>query len=171
MKTTKHILLLATLIIVSTLSFTSCDDEKSDTTPPVINLISPANGEQLEIGAGIHFDAEFSDDNMLGSYKVEMHNNFDGHGHGDAHNTVVRSSEDADTTPFAFQQSWDISDKRNATVHHYEIVIPTNATPGNYHFMVYCTDAAGNESYVVRNVVLTTEELGDHDHDHDDHDH
>ena len=33
--------------------------------------------------------------------------------------------------------------------------------------MVYCTDAAGNESYVARNIVLSHDgEDDDHDHDH-----
>jgi len=45
-------------------------------------------------------------------------------------------------------------------------VIPVNATPGDYHLMVYCTDAAGNEAYIARNIVLsTTAEEDDHHHD------
>lgn len=27
--------------------------------------------------------------------------------------------------------------------------------PGNYHLMVYCTDAAGNETHIARNIVLS----------------
>lgn len=34
--------------------------------------------------------------------------------------------------------------------------IPADATPRNYHLMVYCTDVAGNESYIARNIVLST---------------
>ena len=34
-------------------------------------------------------------------------------------------------------------------------MIPANATPGDYHLMVYCTDAAGNEAHVARNIVLS----------------
>ena len=161
---TKNILLSVTIAIVS-LSFASCEKEKGDTTPPVINLTSPVNGELLEIGKDIHFEVEFSDDNMLKSYKVEIHNNFDGHGHGNTYsNMAFYLDEIKEMTPFAFQRSWDISDKKNTTIHHHEIVIPDNATPGNYHFMVYCTDAAGNESHVVCNVILTTEEVEHNDH-------
>ena len=162
---TKIILLLVTIAIVSTLSFASCEKDKGDTTPPVINLISPENGELFETGKDIHFEVEFSDDNMLKSYKVEIHNNFDGHGHGNTYsNPDFYFVEITETTPFAFQRSWDISDKKNTTIHHHEIEIPENATPGNYHFMVYCTDAAGNESHVVRNIILTTEEVEHKDH-------
>jgi len=155
MKIKNKILLLATLAIVST--FASCEKEDGDTTPPVIDIISPENGERLEIGKGIHLEMNLSDNNMLKSYKIEIHNSFDGHEH-----TYSSAQEETDTTPFAYQRSWDISDKRNTHIHSHEIVIPHNATPGNYHFVVYCTDAAGNESYAARNVVLTTEEVEHH---------
>ncbi|MDR2928788.1 MAG: DUF4625 domain-containing protein [Cytophagaceae bacterium] len=34
---------------------------------------------------------------------------------------------------------------------------------GNYHFVVYCTDAAGNESHVVCNIILSAE-AGEYNH-------
>ncbi|MCC8087985.1 MAG: DUF4625 domain-containing protein [Rikenellaceae bacterium] len=136
----------------------SCDKD-GDTTPPNINLISPAEGEFLEIGNedGIHFEAEFSDDEMLASYKIEIHNNFNDHGH-------EHSKAEESTTPFFYQNSWDISGSRNTTIHHREIIIPENATPGNYHLLLYCTDAAGNESYVARNIILSQNEDEEHIH-------
>lgn len=150
MKTRKYIqffliLSLATIISV----FTACDDDGGDTTPPVIELNKPAEGANLMIGSAICFDMELSDNEMLSSYKVEIHNNFDGHEHG-------RSSSRAEdgTTPFQFQKSWSVAGQKNAKIHHHEINIPENATPGNYHLMVYCTDDAGNESYVARRIVL-----------------
>ena len=55
---------------------------------------------------------------------------------------------------------------KTAHIHHHDIVIPANATPGDYHLMVYCTDAAGNQTYIARNIVLsTTAEEDDHHHD------
>jgi hypothetical protein len=141
--------------------------EDSDTTRPVINLIAPAEDDTLQIGSehGVHFDAEFSDDVALASYKVEIHNNFDGHGHDETRS----SNEEIVTVDFEFNQSWTISG-RNVDIHHHEIKIPENATPGAYHLMVYCTDAAGNESHIAVDVVLSHEAGDDHDHDDDDHD-
>ena len=52
-------------------------------------------------------------------------------------------------------RSYDVSEQRTAHIHHHDIVIPANATPGDYHLMVYCTDAAGNEAHVARNIVLS----------------
>lgn len=147
--------ILAILTIFTLL--TSCKKE-GDTTKPVIDLISPAEGAVLGTGDDVHFEMELSDDIELASYKVDIHNNFDGHEHS-------KSSDDSETTDFSYNNTWsDISGLRNTTVHHHEIVIPEDATHGDYHFVVYCADAAGNESYVVVNV--TIEDEGD-DHDHE----
>ncbi|MDR2917555.1 MAG: DUF4625 domain-containing protein [Tannerella sp.] len=160
MNTTNKFLLSAIIAIASTLGFTSCDDD-GDTTPPSINLISPTNGEKIQIGKVIHFEVELSDDEMLKSYKVEIHNNIeDPHGH----EMALKASEVTDKNYFSFQKTWNISDKRNTTPHEH-IDIPEGVTAGEYHLMVYCTDAAGNESHVASKIILTNEEIED-EHDH-----
>ncbi len=141
-------------LLASTLLL-SCEAD-GDTTKPVINLESPAEGATLGAdGEGIHFEMELSDNEGLASYKVEIHNNFDGHDH----------DSKSETVDFAYNNTWtDIAGQLNATIHHHEIVIPEDATHGDYHFIVYCVDVAGNESYVVRNVVIDAE---GEEHDHD----
>ena len=158
------------LTAISLLAFNACEKEKekekeSDTTKPEINLIEPANGDTLHIGDehGVHFEAEFSDNEALASYKVDIHPNFDNHTH------AVTKGESA-TVDFEFEQSWTISGK-NASIHHHDIIIPENATPGHYHLMVYCLDAAGNESHIAVDIELSHEEGEEHDHDDDDDDH
>lgn len=150
------------LMAIFSLSFISCNpDDEGDTVKPVINLLEPAEGDILKIGDdhGVHFDMELSDNVMLKSYKVNIHSNFDGHKHARFH-AHARSSEA--TVNFSFNKSWDVTGK-NTSIHHHEIVIPENATPGNYHLMVYCTDAAGNESHIARNIVLS-HEVEEHTH-------
>lgn len=146
---TAFYLSIVSILAVSALFVSCSDDEKDgDTTKPIINLIEPKEGAMLKPGFTIHFVMELSDDVMLGSYKVEIHNNFDGHTHTKA--------EAGETVPFAFNRSWDdVKGLKNKHIHHHDILIPANATEGNYHLMVYCTDAAGNESYVARNIVLS----------------
>jgi hypothetical protein len=161
----KIFLFVSFIFVIFSGLFISCKDD-GDTTKPVIGLIEPAEGDTLQIGGehGIHFEMDLSDDVMLGSYKVEIHNNFDGHDHTRAFT--------GEAVPFSFERSWDVSGKKNEHVHHHEISIPDTVAAGDYHFMVYCTDAAGNESHVARNVVLS-HDAGEHDHDddHDDDDH
>lgn len=172
MKTLKYIAIVA---LVS--AFTSCssDDNSSvDTEKPVIILNAPGEGAKLEAGKDIHFDMEVSDNVALGSYNIDIHNDFDGH----THSLVAMAEEDHDhedenehRTPFQFNKTWDnIKGKKNDDVHHHEIVIPTDAKRGNYHFVVKLLDQAGNQQMVYRTVEIVDPGEGDSDHDHD-HDH
>jgi hypothetical protein len=134
----------------------SCTSDVKDTTKPTIVLHEPAEGDTLFIGHEVHLDVELSDDIKLGSYKVDIHSNFDGHGH--AVPALVKSETAADVA-WSFSKSWDVSDKINTDIHHHEIIVPDsiNGSPiaaGNYHFSVYATDAAGNESKVIVGVVV-----------------
>lgn len=149
------------LIFIVSSFFTACDDDKGDTEKPVINLIAPAEGAILKIGSDIHFEMDITDNEMLQSYKIEIHNNFDHHGH----DTKATASEE--TTPFSFNKSWDVSGYKSKHEHHHDIVIPGNATEGDYHFMVYCTDISGNESYVARNIQLSHDGSAGEDVEHD----
>lgn len=146
-------------------AFNGCKED-SDTENPVINLIEPAEGDALQIGGehGVHFEAKFTDNESLASYKVNIHPDFDEHTH--THSSIL-ASDAAETVDFQFEKSWTLSGL-NASRHHHEIIIPENATPGIYHLVVYCTDAAGNEAHTTVNVVLSHDAGHDHDDDHDD---
>ena len=154
---------LSSLCLLAALSFglASCDDD-SDNVKPVINLIEPEDDAVLQIGDDVHFEMELSDNEMLKSYKVDIHSNFDSHTH------ALSRADDAATTPFSFNRSWEVTGK-NAHIHHHDIVVPEDATPGPYHLVVYCTDAAGNEAILSRDIELSHEGES-HDDDHDDHD-
>ncbi|MCD7971938.1 MAG: DUF4625 domain-containing protein [Candidatus Azobacteroides sp.] len=144
---------IAILITVS-LFLLSCDSDdmsdpiNNDTTKPTISLISPEEGAYIPIGdeEGMHLEMELSDDVMLGSYKIDIHSNFDGHTH--------RSETITTTTDFSFQRVWELSGQKNAHIHHHDIVTPADVTAGNYHMVIYCVDAAGNESHLARNIIL-----------------
>lgn len=144
----KKVTILTIMLLTCAVLSLSCSNN-SDTTPPTINLIQPSEGAILQIGADIHLDMVLEDNEMLSSYKIEIHNNFNNHEHG--------TKAIAETVPFSYNNTWDVSSNKNKTVHHHEIIIPANATEGDYHFMVYCTDAKGNESYVARKIVLSHE--------------
>lgn len=160
------------LSVVLCFSFYACSEDDADTTKPVIMLDEPEDGDSLRIGESVHFEADFSDDEALGSYLIEIHNNFDGHNHK-VSSSQTRSEE---TVPFSLKKSYDLSNLRNTHVHHHDIVIPENTTPGAYHLVVYCTDAAGNQSMVARDIILSLDAESHHHHhdgddDDDDHDH
>lgn len=154
-----YIYSVISLIVCAFVASCSKDKEEVDTTKPVIELNEPEDGDELQIGANIHFECDFSDDVKLGSYMVEIHNNFDGHSHKAA---ATRASEGEQ--PLYLKKSFDLSGMRNAHVHHHDIFIPENTKPGTYHLMVYCTDAAGNQSVVAREVVLS-HDAPEHEHE------
>jgi|AGTN01.3.fsa_nt_gi hypothetical protein len=173
----KEKLFLASIVLLGALAFTSCEKEEVDNEKPLIDLIAPEEDEAFQPGSDIHFEVEFSDNVALASYKVNIHGAFDGHTH-----SVVstRAEEDA----VEFEKTWmesdfialgeePISGKRSVTVHHHEIEIPATineggiAKPikeGHYHFTVYCTDEAGLESSVTREIVISSDA-----EEHDDH--
>lgn len=152
----KSLLLSMVSLAVFSFVFTSCDDD-GDTTLPVIKLIEPEDGDVLKIGSAIHFDMDLSDNEALRSYKVEIHENMS---NPHDHDKSLRSGND--TEYFSYQQTWPV-EGRNTNVHHHEITIPENATPGTYHMMMYCVDLAGNESHVAVNIELS--------HDGEEHEH
>lgn len=128
----------------------ACDKTDDDTTKPAIELEEPADGDTMFIGYDAHLEMELSDNVKLKSYKVDIHSAFDDHGHSKSATLDVA---------WTFTKSWDVSGMKNAHIHHHEITVPAtiNGSPiakGKYHFMVYCTDEAGNESYVVRDVIV-----------------
>jgi hypothetical protein len=148
MKTKISTLLVSAICLMASVSFISCNNENKDKTPPVINLNAPEDGAVLSIGSDVHFDVELSDNEMLASYEVEIRSNFN-----KDKSTESSTSKGDKTTRFSFQKSWDLSESE-VYIHHHEIIISEDATPGNYSFAIYCVDAAGNKSHITRNIEL-----------------
>ncbi len=146
----KKIFLLIVFVVSLFIIFPSCEKNK-DTIKPVIELHEPAEGDTLWVGEEVHFEADFRDDEELKAWKVDIHNDFDNHGH----KSVLAEEE-----PWLYTQSWNFEPGlRNKHVHTHEIVVPVtvNGKPiatGPYHVMVYCTDAAGNEAWTVVKVQI-----------------
>jgi hypothetical protein len=130
--------------------FVSCEKKDGDTIAPQITIDEPIDDEVLILGADVHFEADFLDDVELKSYKIDIHDNFNGHSHKSLQTKV----------PWTYQKSWTFdTGLKNAHIHHHEILVPEmvdgdSIQPGHYHFMVYCTDAAGNESWTARDVEI-----------------
>jgi len=168
----KRHLYLAVVSLASLFAFASCSsDDSTDTQKPEIDLVAPKDGTKVEAGKDIHFDMIVSDNEGLRSYNVDIHNDFDGHTHGDTHSHGIKAAV-VETKPFIFNKTWDLNGVKNDKIHHHEIVVAENATPGKYHFVVKVLDVSGNQSMVVRSIEVVPQGEGDHDHDHEgDHDH
>ncbi|PKD21666.1 hypothetical protein APR41_01385 [Salegentibacter salinarum] len=158
--------------ITATLLITSCsedDDANMDTQAPEISIADPVEEEEIAPGGEIHFDAIFTDNVELASFKLEVHNSFDDHTHAS-----VKQSE-SENNPWSYNEVFEI--EAGNTIHeaHMHIPVPAeiNGQPiseGHYHFGVFVTDTAGNESQAFLELHIEGEEDHD-DHEDEDHDH
>ncbi|MCD7938165.1 MAG: DUF4625 domain-containing protein [Tannerellaceae bacterium] len=143
------------LTVIATLfatAFLTACDEDGDTTKPAIHLVSPAEGAVLIIGERIDFEAVFTDNENLGSYKIDIHDaSGHTHGHDESDGDYGHDHGDSKEDAFSFVDTWNLSGI-SQTVKHTDILIPSSATPGAYHLVVYCYDASGNETYVARTI-------------------
>lgn len=76
-------------------------------------------------------DLLFEDNQALSQYKIDIHQNFDCHVH-------------ERTTPWQLLKIVDVEGKSAEVTESF--TIPSDASVGNYHFLVLCLDAAGNEA-------------------------
>lgn len=127
MKSINYLLALSALLV---LGLQSCKKDVDDEAP-VIETFEVEN-TTISAGSEIHADLDFSDNEALKSYKIDIHDNFDGHGHG-----KVGSS-------WSYQELVEISGKVYSD--HKHIDVPEDAFSGPYHFTLYVLDAEGNQS-------------------------
>lgn len=136
----------------------SCGDNEVDVTAPTIeNLnITPApsttqicggtdnNVISLVGGETLAFDAVFSDNSGLSQYKIDLHSNFDCHGHdGSSVPSVAVPSVNAQTEDWAVLDIVNLEGTDQNVNRSLEV--PSNVTAGNYHFQIQVLDAAGND--------------------------
>jgi len=130
--------------------FTACKTPDIDITNPIIRIdnISPTPISGLVCGTlednviyaksteTISFDFFFEDNEALSQYKIDIHNNFDCHGH-----------RGPMTEDWNLQQIEDISGQTNTI--NEQITVPSNVTAGSYHCSVLLLDAVGNQASTI----------------------
>ena len=135
--------LLAAVFLTGTLALHSCKDEESkDLTPPAITIISPDTDEKVDGGESIEVRGTITDNSGLSQYKLEIHDDFDGHWH-------------LKKAPAAFE--WDTIVNLSGTSHDLklDIAVPSDVQAGPYHFVIRATDKDGNEAdFVERSIKM-----------------
>ncbi len=160
----KNLLFIA---LISVLQLVSCRVAEVDLMPPTIEEVSytPAPSEDeicasqepvvfnLKSNEELIFDVVFNDDVALSQYKIDIHNNFDCHGHGGG---VAPSPSAPDvqnqTTDWSVLDVQDISGLSEPIKR--VLTVPDNVTAGNYHFHIQVLDEAGNDSPFANNYSL-----------------
>ncbi len=153
----KQIFQFIALIIVFTML--ACDSENVDVTPPSMEVTSftpvPMADEicgaqepvvfHLTGGDQLTFDVIFNDNDALSQYKIDIHNNFDCHGHGGGSAPPVPvPNVDNLTTDWSVLEIQNINGTTSPILRTLDV--PENVTTGNYHFQIQVLDQSGNDN-------------------------
>jgi len=114
--------------IVATVLISAC---KSNVYP-TIQLHAPEAGTEFLVGYDVHFVAMLSDSLGLKSYSIKIT--------GDKGEL--------------YGNTWDLPEVKEMMLHHHEIFISGDTTPGFYTFTLSCTNTSKNESVVERGVSI-----------------
>jgi len=142
-------LILIVLTIQVLVLFFACEDIDSEV--PVIDMSGdtafPQNCVSVYRGETFTFHARFSDNIELGSFSIEMHNNFDHHTHSTS--VVECELEPVKTAinPFLFIKEFSIPGGLTEYTATVSIDIPADVDTGDYHFMVRLTDKSGWQTF------------------------
>ena len=148
--------LMLTLTSIVSAVMASCDkdnDDKDTTKPPLHSqdqagfVMVPINCDDYHRGDTIHFQYIFEDDVELGSFNIEIHNNFDGHSHstetGEEHEHHEHHEHGDESGAWVFNQDYTIPAGKKSYTADLEIDIPEGISEGDYHFMLRVTDKTG----------------------------
>lgn len=123
------------------------DEEK-----PLIDLYGgdafPLNCDTLYFGETFTWTVAFSDNVELGSYSLEIHDNFDHHAHSTEVETCVFDEDKVAENPYYVVMDYEIPAGQASFLVSEEISLPaSNANgllePGDYHFFIRLTDREG----------------------------
>lgn len=146
------------LIIITAFNLIGCGTEEVDVTPPtmVVNSYTPQPVEdeicgsleptvfKLTGGDQLSFNVVFSDDDALSQYKVDIHNNFDCHGHGGGNAPSIPPPDVDNLTT-----DWSVLEIENLFGISQSVervfTVPENVTAGNYHYQIQVIDESGND--------------------------
>ncbi|MBR9922883.1 MAG: DUF4625 domain-containing protein [Bacteroidetes bacterium] len=154
----------------------SCDPVEVDVESPVLDITSfdpaPAPGEvcgsqesevfTLRGGESLQIEALAKDDVALSQLKVDIHNNFDCHGHGsNLVPSIPSPGQDGITEDWTILEISDLDPEKEQSVSK-TLMVPENITAGFYHLQIQVLDAAGNDDplanfYAIRAINPTDE--------------
>lgn len=144
----KYYKLILSFIILPVL-FLSCHRDKTDideNKPEILasgNEASPKNCNVFIKGTFIPVRLIFSDDVELGSFNIEVHNNFDHHTHSTEHEECTLDAKKQPVHPWIYNKDFTIPSKLKSYKVNIDIPIPADIDEGDYHFMIRLTDKSG----------------------------
>lgn len=153
----KKFITIFTITALSISIFNSCSEEDIlDNIKPEIDLATPTDHQEYELGDVINIQAILSDNIELGAYKIEIHSASDGHDHGDgahAHSSISAASSD-DLPGWEFSETGNIAGSKEYILNKFAPIPTGNIKEGHYHLGVMAIDKAGNETQTFIEIVI-----------------
>lgn len=149
-------LILKLSLFFSILLIVGCNTDV-DTEAPVLTVLSFSPSTQLDTvcgnledvislhgGDSLIVDLNITDNEELSQYKLDIHNNFDCHGHnGNVGINLPSPGASNQTEDWTLLRIESIGgQEQNLTL---TIEAPTNVTAGLYHFQIQALDVSGND--------------------------
>ncbi len=139
----KHITPLALLILL----LSSCAKDPVDMAYPEIDIAFegafPVQCAVINRGEVFVFKAKFTDNAALGSFGIDIHDNFDQHSHSTEVQVCVMDDKKEAVNPFVYIRSFAITGSPRTYEAEVEIDVPADVDPGDYHLMIRVTDREG----------------------------
>ena len=134
--------------------FNSCKKETDeiDKEKPNIDLYIqdafPGNCDTLYFGETFNLKILFTDNVELGSFSIDIHNNFDHHSHSTEVTECDLDPIKSPVNPFVFIQDYSIPEGLTEYVTNLSVTIPSTNNnglfdEGDYHFFISLTDKEG----------------------------
>jgi len=124
----------------------SDDEDQKDMTYPVISdegiTANPVECQQYKRGDVIPFNYIFTDDTELGSFNIEIHDNFNHHTHSGSAVECEQEAYKDPVKPWIYNKDFTIPSGLTKYNARFDIQIPDTIDTGDYHFMVRLTDQA-----------------------------
>jgi len=132
--------------------FITCSKDEVDDEKPEIDLTGsgafPQNCDTLYFGETFIFKVLFTDNVELGSYSIDIHNNFDHHSHSTEVTECNLDNVKEPVNAYVSIEDYDIPEGLDAYETSLEITVPNGNSAGefdegDYHFFISLTDKEG----------------------------
>ncbi len=131
--------------LVAIFSLVSCKPEK-DTVVPTIDVNAesfPIQCSEVKRGENFTFKARFLDNVELGSFGIDVHNNFDHHNHSTEVGECDNEPDKIAVNPYVLLKNYTIPAGLKTYDATVIIDVPSDVDTGDYHFVIKVTDKAG----------------------------
>lgn len=137
------------LILFIPLMMWGCKNNDDMERPKIENGENPlpVNCQTILRGENLSVSYLLTDNEELGAFNIEVHNNFDHHSHSTSAEDCPPDPNREPVNPWIYNQDMEIPSGSTSYELDIEIPVPADVDTGDYHFMIRLTDKAGWQSF------------------------